>query len=160
MATFSVRPDRASLHGLFSRSIPPILTIASGDSVVFGTLDAGWRTAQFPEDGSGGGVFEPRDPIGDAGHALTGPIAIEGAHPGMTLAVHIEELVPGAFGWTASGGWDSPLNRRLGLETARLMVRWTIDHDRQLCRNQFGHTTPIRPFIGVMGMPPASPSPP
>jgi acetamidase/formamidase len=157
MAIHSLRPDRANLHGVFSRSIPPVLTIASGDTVAFGTLDAGWRIEPIPDDGSEGRHFEPRDPIRDAGHALTGPITITGARPGMTLAVHVDELIPGAFGWTASGGWESWLNRRLGVVETPLMVRWTIDRDRQVCRNQFGHTTILRPFMGVMGMPPAAP---
>lgn len=157
MATHVVRPDRASLHGVFSRSIPPILTIESGDTVVFGTLDAGWRTEPVPDDGTPGRTFEPRDQVGDAGHALSGPIAIAGALPGMTLAVHVEDLVPGTFGWTLSGGWESWLNRRLGVMDTPLTVRWTIDRDVRVCRNQFGHTTPLRPFMGVMGMAPASP---
>jgi len=157
MATFSLNPDRASLHGVFSRAIPPILTIESGDTVVFGTLDAAWRLAQFSGDGSDGATFQPRDDVRDAGHALTGPVAIAGAQPGMTLAIHVEELVPGAYGWTGSGGWDSWLNQRLGVVDSCLMVRWAIDHDLQLCRNQFGDTTPIRPFMGVMGMAPAEP---
>ena len=157
MAIFSVRPDRANLHGVFSRSIPPILTIESGDTVEFGTLDAAWRLAQFPEDGSDGETFEPRDKVHDAGHALTGPIAIAGAKPGMTLAIHVEDLAPGAFGWTGAGGWDSWLNRRLGVVDTRLKVRWAIDHERQMCRNQFGDTTPIRAFMGIMGMAPAEP---
>ena len=157
MASFHVRPDRASLHGVFSRAIPPILTISSGDSVVFGTLDAAWRTGPVPDDGSDGPVFEGREPKRDCGHALTGPIAITGAMPGMTLAVLVEELLPGTFGWTVSGGWKSWLNTRLDLETQQLMVRWEIDNEQGVSRNQFGHTTPIRPFMGVMGTAPAVP---
>ena len=43
MALYSVEPDRRSLHGAFSRDFAPILTIDSGDTVRFRTLDADWN---------------------------------------------------------------------------------------------------------------------
>ena len=43
MATYHIEPERATLHGHFSRDLPPVLTIDSGDTVVFRTLDAGWN---------------------------------------------------------------------------------------------------------------------
>ena len=49
---------------------------------------------------------EPRDPAKDSGHALCGPIAIEGAEPGMTLEIEIGAIVPGTWGWTFAGGWS------------------------------------------------------
>jgi acetamidase/formamidase len=41
MANFSIRPEKSSLHGSFSRDFQPILTIDSGDTVRYSTLDAG-----------------------------------------------------------------------------------------------------------------------
>src|SRR5690606_18553990 len=37
----------------------------------------------------------------------------------------------------------------------RLWIDWTIEPDRMLARNQFGRSVALRPFMGVMGMPPA-----
>src|SRR5689334_22588960 len=106
MAIYTLEPERATLHGSFSRDYPPILTIEPGDTVRFRTLDAGWHLP--PDDLSGGWEwpekFEPRDPERYGGHALCGPIAIRGAKAGMTLEVTIGEIRPGAWGWTASGG--------------------------------------------------------
>ncbi len=45
MALYSVEPDRRTLHGAFSRDVAPILTIDSGDTVRFRTLDADWNLA-------------------------------------------------------------------------------------------------------------------
>ena len=118
MPLHEIHPTRATLHGKFSRDHAPVLTIRSGDTVRFQTLDAGWGLEQQNPEGDRVNPrqkFEPRDPATDNGHALCGPIAIEGAMPGMTLEVRIDALVPGAWGWTLAGGWSSLVNDRLGL---------------------------------------------
>jgi acetamidase/formamidase len=88
---------------------------------------------------------------------MIGPIAVRGAEPGMTLAVRIGELRPGHYGWTDAGGWDSPVNRRLGVVERGTTLRWTIDADKGTATNQLGHVVRTRPFLGVMGLPPAEP---
>ena len=40
MSTHRIEPERATLHGHFSRDLPPVLTIESGDTVRYRTLDA------------------------------------------------------------------------------------------------------------------------
>ncbi len=129
MAFYEVEPTRATLHGKFSRELPPILTIQSGDTVRFRTLDAGWGLEQMTGIGADRSRrrFEPRDERLDSGHALCGPVAIEGAEPGMTLEVRVDALRPGAWGWTAASGWSSLVNNRLGLtETPEVMHLWTL----------------------------------
>ena len=159
MAIYTVEPERRTLHGHFSRDIPPILTIDSGDTVRFRTLDAGWnleprRTTNYDEQPA---KFEPRDKELDSGHALCGPIAIRGAELGMTLAVEINGVRPGAWGFTAVGGWPHPVNERLGLDDQGTFLLWTLDSDKLTGHNQYGRTVTLRPFMGVMGMPPAEP---
>jgi acetamidase/formamidase len=151
MADHHLDVTRATLHGDFDARRAPALTIDPGDRVTLAAMDAGWHVAP-------GERYPDRDPKTDAGHALTGPIAVRGAAPGTTLVVHIDELVPGGWGWNAAGGFDSPWNRRLGMaEVEWLQVDWTVDVEAGTCRNQFGHVVPVRPFLGVMGMPPAAP---
>ena len=115
MATYSIEPARDTLHGTFSREYPPILTIDSGDTVLFRTLNAGWVLE--PPAFKNGRVkkFEPRIKGRDDGHALCGPIAIRGAQPGMTLEIRINEVRPELWGWTGGGGWESDVNKRFGL---------------------------------------------
>ncbi len=97
MATYTIEPVRSTLHGHFSCDLPPVLAIDSGDTVVYRTLYAAWGLEPHPKSGGPRKKFEPRDPERDAGHALCGPIAIRGAQLGMTLAVHVKDIRPGAI---------------------------------------------------------------
>ncbi len=153
MTTHSISPHRATLHGTFSPDWPAVLTIEPGDTVVFETLDARWTIGEPPDDHTLGAKFAPKDPERDNGHALCGPIAIDGAEPGMVLAVEIGELVPGTFGWTFGGGWSNGINERLGMQDEELLLNWQIDHGHGVAIDQFGHSVGLSPFFGVMGMP-------
>lgn len=158
MATYTIEPERRTLHGSFSREFSPILTIDSGDTVRYRTLDAGWGLEPLVSLDLPRWTFMPRDDQSDDGHALCGPVAVRGAQPGMTLEVQINDIRPGTFGLTIAGPRerDNEDNRRLGIEHATLL-RWTLDADTMIGRNQYGHTLTLRPFMGVMGMPPGEP---
>lgn len=158
MATYTIEPERRTLHGSFSREFSPVLTIDSGDTVRYRTLDAGWGLEPLVSLDLPRWTFMPRDDQSDEGHALCGPVAVRGAQPGMTLEVQINDIRPGTFGLTIAGPRerDNEDNRRLGIEHATLH-RWTLDADTMIGRNQYGHTLTLRPFMGVMGMPPGEP---
>jgi len=155
MATYDIEPERATLHGHFSRDLPPAVTIDSGDTVVFRTLDANWaieprRSAHHADWPA---TFQPRDPRMDDGHALCGPVAIRGAEPGMVLEIEIGAIVPADWGWTGAGGWSHEVNRRLGLLKDGGFLLWKIDAAAGTAIDQLGHLVRLRPFMGVMGMP-------
>jgi acetamidase/formamidase len=151
-----LEPTRETLHGHFSPSLPPVLTIDPGDEVEFRTLDARWHLERMQAPGVPGRVFEPKDERLDAGHALTGPVYVRGAEPGVTLAVEILSLETGDWGWNAAGGFDSPVNRALGIVGGdRETLLWDLDGAAGTGTDQFGHTVRLRPFLGVMGMPPS-----
>src|SRR5579871_2245652 len=120
--TYHLEPSADTLHGYFSPDLAPVLTIDPGDSVIYKTLEAGWRIQPFK-----GGAHEDvqRHPsYGDEkgrGHALVGPVAIRGAKLGMTLAVRINAVIPGAWGSTLAGGWNNPVNVRYGIEKAGIV---------------------------------------
>ncbi|HVM17587.1 MAG TPA: acetamidase/formamidase family protein [Gaiellaceae bacterium] len=146
MALHEIALERRTLHGHFSRALEPVLTVDAGDTVAFACLDAGWHVAATGEK------FEPTTEL-DAGHALVGPIEVRGARAGQTLEVRIDRVEPGGWGWTAAGGWSSPLNERLGVADAeRLIVRWSLADG--IGRDQAGREVELRPFLGVIGMPP------
>ncbi|HEY7357970.1 MAG TPA: acetamidase/formamidase family protein [Ktedonobacterales bacterium] len=158
MATFTIEPERATLHGAFSREFPPVLTIDSGDSVRFRTLDSGWGLEPPDVSGEPRRKFEPRSKERDAGHALCGPIALRGAQPGMTLAVQIDAVRTGTWGATYAGGTHRrQMNERLGVAEREGALIWTLDPDTLSGRDQYGHVVALRPFMGVMGMPPDAP---
>jgi acetamidase/formamidase len=124
--------ERRTLHGHFSRDLPPVVTVDPGESIAFSCPNAGWRVAA-------GETFEPRDDELDAGHALVGPVEVRGARLGATLAVHIDEVRPGTFGET------------FGRDTR---IEWTIDADGGTATDERGATVRLAPFLGVIGMPP------
>jgi acetamidase/formamidase len=147
--------ERRTLHGHLSRDLPPILTIDPGDTIRFATLDAGWGLESPGLKGKERGAFEPRDPELDAGHALVGPIEVRGAKAGQTLVVRIDEVRVGSYGFTFGGGWSTPLNERLGVaDGERRVLDWELDANTGLGRDQDGRTVTLRPFLGVLGMPP------
>jgi acetamidase/formamidase len=122
---------RSTLHGHFSRDLPPALTVEPGDSVRFRTPNAGWDLTRDEQ-------FEPRSSPEDDGHPLAGPIEVRGAREGQTLSVQIDEVTPGRWGAT----FTEPPHR----------IDWELDGD--VGRASTGHAVKLAPFLGVMGMPP------
>jgi acetamidase/formamidase len=129
--------ERRTLHGHFSRDLQPILSIDSGDTIVFPCLASRWHVAPRQK-------YEPRHAELDEGHPLVGPVEVRGARAGQTLEVQIDALRVGDFGFTATPGDDYTLE-------------WQLDADALLARDERGRGVELRPFLGVMGMPPAEP---
>ena len=151
MTIHYVEPSTTTLHGPFSKDRKPILTIQSGDTIRYKTLDAGWGLEPFL-DGPPRRRFEPAEP----GHALCGPVEVVGAKSGMVLEVHVNRIVPGKWGWTCAGGFAHPVNQSLGLDDGEeLYLNWELDSKTMIGTNQFGHQVALRPFMGVMGMAPS-----
>lgn len=146
-----VHPD--AVHDIFSSDLKPVLTVDSGDTVTIETLDAR------------GYLARPADPtsrentmLADArGHTLSGPIHVRGANPGTAIAVRLQDITPGDWGWTAAGG---PVNRFmdcLGLprETMTTLL-WELDADAKR-GSSIGLGVDLRPFLGVIGLAPTEP---
>ncbi|GAA4682987.1 acetamidase/formamidase family protein [Phytohabitans rumicis] len=151
-----LEPDARTLHGYFSPDYPPVLTVEPGDTVRFSTLDCWWSAGPY----TGGGIQNrPRAEHYRAGygHALVGPIAVRGARPGMVLEVRVDAVVPATWGTCVAGGWPSAFNERYGELGETAVHTWELDPEAMTGRNQHGHGVTLRPFLGVMGMPPAEP---
>lgn len=153
MTIHDLEPDRANLHGTFSRDYAPVLTIRSGDTVRFRTLDGGWGL----EPGLPGVRKRvPKEGPRDHGHALCGPVAIVGAEPGMTLEIRINEIRPGGWGWSGAGGFAHPVLEWLDLAKGEeLHMNWLLNGQTMVGTSDRGHRVALRPFMGVMGMPSA-----
>ena len=151
----TLRADTRTLHGWFDHDLPPVLTVDPGTTVRFETLDSGW----FLEPDTGGDVADRRRAPGytpDAGHALTGPVQVRGARAGQVLAVRVDSVVPASWGTAYAGLAGTAWNARLGI-TGPAVHGWAIDVAAGTARNQHGHTVAVRPFLGIIGMPPAEP---
>ena len=154
MALYTIEPEAGKLHGQFSRELRPVLTIDPGDTVRYRTLDAGWNVTRPTEpDPKKWDIFPDRDRERDGGHALNGPIAIRGAKPGMTLVVQIDVVEPGSWGWNAGVDSWATRNEPDSKDPAEFFL-WDIDRVTSTARNQLGQVLPIKPFLGVLGMPP------
>lgn len=146
-----------NLHGWFDQRLPPRLTVASGDIVVYQTSDAGWGDRPPGRD-------EPlgRRPEG-AGHALSGPIVVAGAEPGDVLEVRIGEIVPADWGFIVHRPGKARISGVLGGQpddvTAPYFRHLYLDRTRDLY--PFGHGIAVRPrpFMGIFGVAPATDGP-
>jgi acetamidase/formamidase len=135
---------------VFSRDLPPVLTVDPGDTIVLRSLNASGhlRPQTFPGE---------KVPVmagkGHRGHCLTGPVAVRGAVPGQVLAVRFMSLRPDPWGYTVAAARDTPLTRRLGLhEGPPAWLLWQIDPDAGTAVSDQGHTVAIAPFHGVTGV--------
>jgi acetamidase/formamidase len=139
--TLSAEPT----HSRWNRNLEARLEIASGDTVHMECVD------------SSGGQVRPgmtaEEFLGiDRGriHALTGPIAIEGAEPGDTLEIDVLEVKHKGWGWTSILAGLGFLKERFA---GPFLFHWKLEAD--VTRSLFPAVVPLRPFCGVMGVAPA-----
>jgi acetamidase/formamidase len=145
--------------GYYSAAAKPVLTIRSGDTVVFHTLltnsPAGLAKAGVPDaeiEQSLKDVFREVTDKGPGGHILNGPVYIEGAEPGDTLEIRIEKIelaIP--YGYNA-------FRYGAGFQTeefpyARMKII-PLDRDKMIGHFAPGIDIPLHPFFGSMGVAP------
>src|ERR671925_1164207 len=94
MAEHRLPPDR--LHFKWDVGHEPALTVASGDTVLVSTAEV---TDDQITPESTAEVLLTLD--AERFYPLCGPIRIQGAAPGQTLAVDIVDVRPGTWGWAA-----------------------------------------------------------
>jgi acetamidase/formamidase len=149
MTRHRLEPSPSTTVDIFSRDLPPVLTVEPGDTVLLRSLDAA-------------GHLQPQRVPGETmpvmisqrrGHCLTGPIAVHGAMPGDVLAIRFLSLRPDNWGYTVAASRDNALTRRLGLHDGpRAWLLWQIDADAGLATDNHGHRVAIAPFHGVTGL--------
>jgi acetamidase/formamidase len=122
-----------NLHGEFSREFEPVLLIDAGDSVRFEVPNAAWHV-EWDEP------IRPRKELKGLGHALAGPIEVRGARAGQTLAVGIDDVRPAPWGVT--------------ITQQDHVIAWDLDGEKGRAN---GFEIELRPFLGVLGMPPPEP---
>ena len=142
--------------GTFSSAYAPVVTIASGDTVVLECVSGG--PDAMPPAGSGMVVPPALAAIHAAnlpragGHIVTGPVAVAGAEPGDMLEVRIDKIELGAD-WGFCG--FRPLAGTLPLDfKAPFLTHIPVDRARGVCRMPYGVELTLAPFFGVMGVAP------
>jgi acetamidase/formamidase len=147
--------------GHYDATSPPVLHIASGDTVVFHTVltnsptgleKAGVKPADVEQ--SLRDIFEGVDAKdrGPGGHILTGPVYVEGAEAGDTLEVRLNKIdlaIPYAYNAFRYG---------VGFQTddfpyARIKII-PLDLRTRTAHFALGIDIPLHPFFGSMGVAP------
>lgn len=155
MAVHHIPLTSSNLIGSYTCETPPIWTAASGDTLRFATLDAGWGTGASWEQRQK--PYDRRAQL-DAGHAMIGPIYIEEAKKGMVLEIQFNEIIPGAYGFTSAGQYPNWQNQKLKLiECPELTLNWAVNKgsNEAVCTiRDKSFAVALRPFMGNIGMPP------
>lgn len=127
----------------WNNEIAPRLTVASGDTVTFQCADSsGWQVKPTWTAADFKAGFDALKV-----HALTGPVAIEGAQLGDMLEIKIDAYQHHGFAWTS-------LIPNLGLlpedfPEHHLMI-WKLDETQT--KSFPGVTLELHPFAGIIGV--------
>ncbi|MBW7885598.1 MAG: acetamidase/formamidase family protein, partial [Caldilineaceae bacterium] len=136
-------------------TVAPVLTVRPGDTVQTTTVDAA-------------GADLHGDQVTSRGNPMTGPFYVQGAEPGDTLVVHLDQIVPNRdVGWSntmlAPNVVDPDFVRELPWPPAgeRHTGRWRVDvaagkATLLVPQPSFGAVeVPLAPMLGCFGVAPA-----
>lgn len=128
----------------FAADVAPVLRVGagSGERIAFETDDAVYR--QLHDHGDLAALTAPINPV-------TGPVFVEGAHPGDALAVTIHEIRLKDCGWSMSLPGVGALRERMG----EAVVSRRIPIDSAGVHLTDRHVVAPRPMIGCIGTAPA-----
>lgn len=158
-----LRATPTTVHrSFFDASLPPVLTIDSGDIVQLETVSGNPRwfqeVAGVPKEQIPKELFEAFEGVegnGRGDHTLNGPIAVRGAEPGDMLEIRIRSVdvrLPLAGQGIVPGKGVLPEQ----FPYSRPRALW-IDMKRRVIPYGPGVEVPLHPFWGVMGVaPPAT----
>ncbi|MBI2370658.1 MAG: acetamidase/formamidase family protein, partial [Deltaproteobacteria bacterium] len=159
-----LRADPSNVHwGYFSAAVKPVLTINSGDTVVFEDVprvdpevveQAGVPPGEIPENHRA--IYREVHDRGPGPHIMVGPVSITGAEPGDTLEVRILSV---ELAYTYGYNTQRPYGGTLPEEFTQFFQRIIrIDREKQTAEVARGVVVPLtRPFFGTMGVaPPAA----
>lgn len=140
--------------GWFNNAQPPVLRVASGDTVVFETMMHSHNQV------TPGTTIEQikklrTDHPGRGPHTVTGPVHVEGAEPGMVLKVRINKIVPRAYG--ANFNVPGMFGQFPGRFPEGQVKYFYLDLERKIAEFAPGIEIPLRPFPGTLGVARAEP---
>ena len=154
--TFKIAPEQA-YNGWLESTIPPVLTIDNGDTVIFNTvmlLEGKLRADITIQE-----LLALRKDIlarGNGIYAFTGPFFIKGAEPGDVLEIRIKRIVPGDYAvnsiYPDAMNIGGLANEGISKEGISRTLRYSPDKKSTAFKP--GITLPLRPFLGFMGVAP------
>lgn len=145
----TIHIHRNQWHLAWDHSIPPIATIASGETVNFDMLDA--ACGQLVQ----GSTVEDIARLDFARvDQVSGPIYVEGAEPGDTLEIELVDLQPAEWGWTAIIPGFGLLADEFPEPALKI---WQLEGGADgWAEFASGIRLPLAPFCGEIGLAPAA----
>ncbi len=134
-------------HSVWNRDLEPLLHVAPGDVVHMECVDSSGSQVR-PESTVEDFLAIDRTRI----HALTGPIAVDGAEPGDVLQVDVLDVAHKGWAWSSVISGLGFLYERF---TEPYLFHWKLE--AELTRSLQPAVIPLQPFCGVMGVAPAEP---
>ncbi len=157
--THELKASPTTVHrSFFDATLPPVLTIDSGDFVKLETASGNPRYFEklgVPKEKIPAelyAVYEGVEGEGRGDHTLNGPIAVRGAEPGDTLEIRIRSVdvrLPIAGQGFNIGRGTLPEQ----FEYKKDRVLW-IDMKKRVVEYAPGVEVPVKPFWGVIGTAP------
>jgi acetamidase/formamidase len=150
-----VESNEQTVHlGVFDTTLPPILTVDSGDTISFPNTWSHFLNQMQP-----GVPIEKLAELrksnpGKGPHSIIGPIAVKDAEPGDVLEVRYKKILP--FTWGAA--FNNPGALGTGLlpqDFPQGQVKY-LDLDLKGMKAAFAPniTVPLKPFQGTLGLAP------
>lgn len=143
------RIGRDQLAVVFDRRLPPVARVEPGEVFVIEAEDARGGRTRTPETTTTEYLLEMQR-TGWYGNPVTGPIYVNGARSGDTLAVHIHDMTCDDLGWIPV--WPFLFHLDSVLEKPETLLVEIRDGFVQL---PGGARVPVRPMIGTIGTAPA-----
>lgn len=140
--------------GVFDATLPPILTIDSGDIISYPSTWSHFLNAMEPGVPVERLAQMRKDNPGRGPHSIIGPIAVRGAEPGDVVEIRYLRLRPANWGAT----FNNPADLGTGLlpqDFPQGQVKY-IDLDLGRMRANFAPDigVPLQPFQGTLGLAP------
>ena len=128
----------------FHPAIPMAATAKPGQTIHFQTRDAADILGTVANQPSSRPVNPPIE-FGRI-HPVTGPVHIEGAKTGDTLAVTITNIKPGDYAWTSAGSFGFASD----LTPGEILVMWDLTEEYATSPDLPGVKIPNAGFPGIM----------
>lgn len=142
------RVTRDQLAVLFDRRLEPAATVDQGERFVIEAEDARGGKTRTPETCTTEALLQMADD-GWYGNPVTGPVYVNGAKPGDTLAVHIHEMTVDSLGWIPI--WPHLFHFEDLIDVPETIL---CDIDEEGVHLPEGRIAPLKPMIGTIGTAP------
>ncbi len=143
------RITRDKITHVFDRRVPPVAHVRSGETFMVETEDSREGRTRTPETTTPEFLLAMRK-RGYLGNPVTGPIYVEGAEPGDTLAVHIQAQECDTLGY--QGYWPFLFHLEEFFDKPSTVLR-EIRDGKIIFNDEI--QIPVRPCIGTIGTSPA-----